>query len=255
MYEADDRLAGDPVWELFPAEGPGAPTALRGHGSSWAWVVGAAVLVALGLTVFPTLAVATVCLAVAWGDFARGRKFARSFPDKAIGTVCSRFHYGWGLWKLGMTAVVLMFGSVAFIKKDAEPPAALFAALVLVMIGFTASAVVTASGLFVAFRNGMRVWVGEGINRARTLLMAMLLVGFTIGILIPVTMVLGAWAGRGTRIEDEAGPFLLMLVLFGFMFGAPVALLLLLDWISRRVIADRPGKFGAKVPTVGKWSA
>jgi hypothetical protein len=29
----------------------------------------------------------------------------------------------------------------------------------------------------------------------------------------------------------------------------------ILDRISERVIADRPGKFGAKVPTVGKWNA
>ncbi len=39
------------------------------------------------------------------------------------------------------------------------------------------------------------------------------------------------------------------------MFAGPVIILLILDMISRRVIADSPGKFGPKVPTVGKWDA
>jgi hypothetical protein len=43
--------------------------------------------------------------------------------------------------------------------------------------------------------------------------------------------------------------------LFGCMFGGPVIILVVLDWFSRRVVADRPGKFGAKVPTVGKWNS
>ena len=47
----------------------------------------------------------------------------------------------------------------------------------------------------------------------------------------------------------------MMLGLFGCMFGGPVIILLVLDWFSRRVVADRPGKFGAKVPTVGKWNS
>jgi hypothetical protein len=30
---------------------------------------------------------------------------------------------------------------------------------------------------------------------------------------------------------------------------------LILDWFARRIIADRPGKYGPKVPTVGKWDS
>jgi hypothetical protein len=38
------------------------------------------------------------------------------------------------------------------------------------------------------------------------------------------------------------------------MFVGPLMILVVLDSISRRVVADRPGKFGPKVPTVGKWN-
>ena len=47
------------------------------------------------------------------------------------------------------------------------------------MGGFTVSATLTALGLLAASRSGMRVWIGEGVNRARTLLMGMLVAGFT----------------------------------------------------------------------------
>jgi hypothetical protein len=39
------------------------------------------------------------------------------------------------------------------------------------------------------------------------------------------------------------------------MFVGPVGILLVLDWVSRHIVADQPGKFGPKVPTVGKWES
>jgi hypothetical protein len=47
---------------------------------------------------------------------------------------------------------------------------------------------------------------------------------------------------------------LVLLGIWGCTFGGAVVILIVLDWISRRVVADRPGKFGAKVTTVGKWN-
>jgi hypothetical protein len=253
MYVEDDRLAGDPVWELFPKSGPGPSEATAGRrlDSPWAWGACAAVLVVLGLVVFPPLAVATAALAVAWKDFVRGRRIARFSPDRAVGMVSSRFTYGWGLWKLGMAAVVLMFVAVAFVAKEKTPPSGFVAAALLVMLGFTGSAVATASGLYAAFKNGLRVWVGEGVNQARTLLKSMLLVAFVVGILMPSLLMIPAPGPRGAGGEV---PYFLFWI-FGMMFGAPVVLLVVLDWMTRRVVADRPGKFDTKVPTVGKWSS
>jgi VanZ like family len=38
------------------------------------------------------------------------------------------------------------------------------------------------------------------------------------------------------------------------MFAGPVAILVVLDMVGQRILADQPAKFGPKVPTVGKWS-
>ena len=79
----------------------------------------------------------------------------------------------------------------------------------------------------------------------------MLLVGFTGCVLIPwIASLMSAGAGP----FNERSAIHLAGGMFGCMFVAPVIMLLLLDWISRRVVADRPGKFGPKVPTVGKWN-
>ena len=248
MHEADDRLAGDPVWELFPGLGS-APTISRNYRL---WIVIG--LMVGGWFVFPPVTVVTACLAVAAGDFRNGRRLALSIPDKAGGKVCARFRYAWGAWKVGMAAFVLMFVTISLFTAAGERrgvPPAFVAAMLLWMGGFTASAALTAAGMMAAYRSGMRVWVGQGVNQARTLLIGMLVVGFTVGVLGPMCLWL---TGRFPRAGDSQPDAVGVLGFFGCMFGGPLAILLVLDWLSRRVVADRPGKFGPKVPTVGKWN-
>jgi hypothetical protein len=259
MNETDDRLVGDPVWELFahPTPGPAQPASRIRRYGPWLFVAG---LIALGWFLFPPLAVVTACLAVAARDFRQGRQLARSIPSKAGGTICARFRYAWGAWKLGMTAIVLMVASVAIwpptksppTKSAAEPLEAFVAALLLVMVGFMLSAGWTAMGLRAAYRSGMRVWIGEGVNRAGTLFLGMLLVGYTLGVLGPICFWL---SGQFPRASDShMDPILASMMFFGCLLVGPIILLVILDGISRRVIADRPGKFGPKVPTVRKWN-
>ena len=50
------------------------------------------------------------------------------------------------------------------------------------------------AGLVRAYRSGMRVWVGEGVNQARTLLLGMLIVGFAVAVLGPMGVLLAAVA-------------------------------------------------------------
>jgi len=253
MEETDDRLAGDPVWELFPDPGPG-----HAHGflsardyRHWLVVVG---LVAVCWLMSPPLAVVTACLSVAVRDFRTGRQVARSIPDKAGGKVCARFSYAWGAWRLGCLAFVLMIVSAtASAKGKGELPPAFVASMLLWMGGFSVSAALTALGLLAAFRSGMRVWIGTGVNQARTLLMGMLIVGFTFVVLGPISIWLG---GRFPRAGDNQGAELpTLLVVLGCTFAGPVMILMVLDWVSRRIVADRPSKFGPKVPTVGKWNS
>jgi hypothetical protein len=254
MNEVDDRLAGDPVWELFPYPVPGHAQGSPGGRDYRQWLA-MACLVAGCWLLYPPLGVVTVCLAIAARDFRLGRQLARSIPDKAGGTVCARFTYAWGAWKVGCAAFALMFVVMILFSAAGgrrEVPPAFFAAMLLWMGGFSASAALTASGLLRAYRSGMRVWIGEGVNQARTLLLGMLVLGFTVVVLGPMCLWL---TGRFPRPSDGRGDDLWgLLAFFGCMLGGALVILLVLDWVSRRVVADRPGKFGPKVPTLGKWN-
>jgi hypothetical protein len=253
MSEIDDRLAGDPVWELFsgPA-GPSALDSLRGHRFQWWLITGA--LIAVTWLLKSVLAIVAACLSVGAGDFLKGRQLARSIPDKAGGSICARFTYAWGALKVGIAPFVMVWVALPIFPRahgTGGMPAA-FGPLMLLSIGaFTASAALTATGLFSAYRADMRVWIGEGVNQVRALLLHMLIVAF-------VYVVLGPWSvwlsRRFPRASDSrADDPLMMALFFGFLFAGPVLILVVLDILSRRVIANRPAKFGPKVPAVGKW--
>jgi hypothetical protein len=253
MNEVDDRLAGDPVWELFPypVGTPGPQTLIASNYTLWLAV---ASLIAVACLLSPALSVVLASVAVAVPDFRTGRQLARSIPNKAGGTICARFAYAWGAWKLGLAAFGLTFVVIVVfaIPAGPEPPSAFKASVILCTGGLTAAAVLTASGFLAAYRSGMRVWLGEGVNQARTLLMVMLIGGFTVGEIVPMIIWLG---GRFSRTNENGGLFVPeLLVLFGSIIGGALVILLLFDWLNQRVVADRPGKFGPKVPTVGKWN-
>ena len=82
MSEPDDRLVGDPVWELFPDPSPGHEARRSRRYLSWLAV---AILIVVAWFLYPPLSVIVACLAVAARDFQTGRRLARSIPDKAGG--------------------------------------------------------------------------------------------------------------------------------------------------------------------------
>jgi hypothetical protein len=250
--EPDDRLAGDLVWELFPAptERPKDIRARLRQG------VAAALLVVLTWFLWQPLAVVVACLAVSLKDFRRGRRLARTISDKAGGRVCSVFSHAWGAWKIGAAGfasgvvVVLVLGPF---QKEASIPTAFTLAMVFWFLGFIASAAMAAVGLARAYRSGLRVWIGEGVNQARALFLGMLVVGFALVVIMPVFLLLAPFL-TPRPANPHANPFLFLGILFSLMIGGSVVILVVLDHISRRVIAERPGKFGPKVPAVGKWN-
>jgi hypothetical protein len=218
--------------------------------------VGALVILWVVWVESPLLSFVLICLAATAKDFRSGRRLARSMPDKDGGRICARFAYAWGAFKFGITAFVLMmcvvfwFASATEKERD-EAVVAVSSLPLLGIAGFILSAVLTATSLVAAYRSGMRVWIGEGVNQARTLFMAMLIVIFFLVVLVPTCI----WMGGRVQPPAQEKPIIPALVmLFVSMFAGPIVILLTLDWISRRVLADRPGKFGPKVPTVGKWN-
>jgi hypothetical protein len=251
MDEIDDRLAGDRIWELVPYR---STRATRGpRFAFYAGWLAVACLVAASWTFSPSFAVATACLAVAAGDFRKGLQLAESIPAKAGGAVCARFRYAWGAWKLGLTALVFMFGTAVLVRRHSEIPPAFLASLLLCMGGFSLSAIWTSSALVLAYRSRMRDWVGEGVHKARTLSLAMLIVGFIFAVLGPICLQLAT----GVPLANESHGSVPVVVgaMFALLFGGPLAMLLILDRFCRRVVADRPGRFDAKVPMVGKWES
>ncbi len=248
MSEIDDLLVGDPVWELFPSE----PATLARRFRAWAE---AALLIIAAWLLNPHAGVLVACFEASFRDFRSGMRIFRTIPDKEGGRICALFADAWGTWKLGAAAFVMTF--VAAILeitqhgRSEDFPAPAMTAMLLWMGGFFMAAVLTAVGLVQAYRSGMRIWIGEGINQARTLLLGMLMVGFTCVVLLPLCFLLAAKAPAAT--DGDKGIMPLLIGEFSLMLGAPVILLIILDWFTRHIVADRPAKFGPKVPTLGKW--
>src|SRR5687767_8989085 len=133
MHEPDDRLIGDPVWELFPH--PAQPPPSRRLGS---WLATAIIVVAAWV-ISPPWAVLIACLAASLGEFRKGWQQRRAIPDKEGGGICSLFSYAWGAWRFGGAAFVLMFVTI-FLPMNAggakHPPPEFIAAAVLWLAGF-----------------------------------------------------------------------------------------------------------------------
>jgi hypothetical protein len=250
MSEIDDRLAGDPVWEIFPHQAAGVPQR-DGVARFGRWLAVACAVVACWVLA-PPLAVLLACLAIAVPEFRNGLRLARSIPDKAGRIVCARFTHAWGAWKLGLTALPFVFATILLGgHKQGEVPPGFLASVLLFTSGYSLSAILTAAGLVRAYRSGMRVWVGKGVNQARTLVLGMLIVGFTVAVLGPLCV----WFVVGVPRANQAEAIVPLIAMLSLMFVGPVVMLIVLDSVCRRVVADHPGNFDAKVPMVGKWDS
>jgi hypothetical protein len=204
----------------------------------------------------PALGVLIAGLAVAAGDFRYGRQLARSIPDKAGGAVCAQFTYAWGAWKLATTAFAFaIVTACTFGRKSPDIPPGFAPSMLLSLGGWLLSAILTFAGLIRAYRTGMRVWIGEGVNQARTLLLAMLMVGFAVAVLGPFGVLLTASAPFARDGDHFVGLILVVGATLALTLLSPVVMLIILDRLSRHVVADRPGKFGPKAPAVGKWDS
>jgi hypothetical protein len=251
MNEVDDRLAGDPVWELFADRAAG--TVPRSRRARYGRCFALACLVGAIWLISPPYGVMSACLAMAAGDFQLGRQLARSIPDKAGGTVCAHFTFARGAWKFSATAFALLFATIYIAGKEStQVPPAFVASMFSFLGGWFVSALLTASGLVRAYRSGMRVWVGEGVNHARMLLLGMLMAGFAVAVLGPMGVLLAASAPHAR----DSGEVFWVIVTVGTMLGVLVLgsflMLFVLDWLAQRVVANKPSKFGPKVATVEK---
>ena len=254
MSEVDDRLAGDPVWELFPYAAHAHEKESHDARDYRRWFA-VACLVAAAWLVYPPLAVVTFCLAVVAHDFRNGRQLARSIPDKAGGSVCARFAYAWCRVENGgdrLHAGIVVVPIWATLGDTRESAAGRSHSHAARNGRFRAiGRVDRASGLLTAYRTGMRIWIGDGENQAKTLLLSLIVMVFTVFMLGPYGLL--AHPRRSTGRAGRSDNLRAVLGLLACLFVAPIVILVIFGWASRRILADRPGKFGSKVPTVGKW--
>lgn len=249
MRDVDSTLAEDFDWALFPQDETQAPPWKR-----WLRWLEASFVVTLSWIIWPPLAVVLACLAISFGDFRRAHLASRSIPDRAAKWICLLFGYAWGFWTLGIAAFASFFVvamlNVSVLREQGMPDSALTAFL-LIPCGFVGAVILTSLGLVLALRSGMRIWIGEGRNQARTLLRGVLIVLFTIFGLGPILLLMVASVDRASQASKGSA---ILGYLFAAMLVGPLAILIVLDKISRRVLASHPGKFGLKVPSVKKGS-
>jgi hypothetical protein len=139
MELADDRLAGDLVWEMFPHPTQAATLARRMR-----FGLECDILIVLAWLLFPPLSVALACVTFAARDFRDGWRLARTIPDKAGGGICALFGYAWGAWKVGMVAFVSLFVSAAICAMQRVtdgPPMAIITGKIFWFGGFMSSSV------------------------------------------------------------------------------------------------------------------
>jgi hypothetical protein len=80
--------------------------------------------------------------------------------------------------------------------------------------------------------------------------MGMLIAGFTLLVMMPAFILLPGMLPRPA--EQPSSGLLVAALSLGCLLGVPAAILVVLDRLSKRVVASHPGKFGPKVPSVNK---
>jgi hypothetical protein len=204
-------------------------------------------------TAQPGLASLVACAKFGWADVRTAFWLRRVDPDRLRGQTCFWSYLTYGLWKVAVMATVAMiavgFLSSIFDRLPRQPQGkngispVLDGALAAAAMGFCLSLPTAYIAIWSAWRNGVRVWLGQAPRRARLErfwppqhggINAAPFVGLTILIMtvagITLVSILGAiiWANAGG-----------ILVLF---LGMLTALLIpsVLRSVSKRVIARSP---------------
>jgi hypothetical protein len=261
----------DPDFAVFNI-GPRTPEAGLGRPAFVVLLVGA-----LALSFFPAVSMPLGCVVWAWDDFRVWRWLKKADPDRVRGKVCSRFYLAWALWKTTLVAVAMMFATIwgQAMSQMVTPqglnttPAEFVAVMLVAMLGLPLSSMVTAFAATSALRRSVRVWVGaearwarddrtwppylarrrgSSSNRVRLMLIVS---GITVGVVVltvSIVVVLSALE----NVSKSPVPLILATVLL--LVGGPIAILVLLENLGRRIIAttasdcwsrcsedDRPG--------------
>jgi hypothetical protein len=129
-------------------------------------------------TAQPGLAALVACAKFGWSDVRTAFWLRRVDPDRPRGQTCFWAYLAFSLWKVAMMATITMiaigFFSVILEHIQRQPPAnpndvspVLVGVLTAAMLGFGLSLPAHYIALWLARRNGIRIWLGKAPNQAR----------------------------------------------------------------------------------------
>ena len=252
-----DNLGGQDDLDYDPAfEGGTEDDRLsrRRNRRLWFWFVVIAFVI-FEATANPSLAVAFGCIKFGWHDFLRALQLKRDDPSRVRGKVCARFSTAWGLTKISLVATVLMFAITNVEMRveaqegkpmagpNKQPPGTFMTAVFVVFVGMGASACVSGFAVVSALRHGLKVWVGSRVNRAKLVLAGAILTWVT-AITLVVTLV-----ALATLPKAGLTPVQLHLMSFTLLLGIPVSILVLLEALQRRIVAQTPTDCWGQLPS------
>jgi hypothetical protein len=127
-------------------------------------------------TAQPGLAAAVTCAKFGWSDWRVACWLRRVDPDWRRGQTCFWFYLAYGLWKVAVMSVVVIFllalaGSMVrrppvWAQGGGMPPAAV-GVLIAAGLGLGLSFFATYVSVWSALRNGVKVWLGAAPHQAR----------------------------------------------------------------------------------------
>jgi hypothetical protein len=240
-----------------------------------AWIRFLALAIAVvSLSMFPTISIPLGCVAWGWDEILLSRWLKRVDPDRVRGRVCSRFYLSWGLGRIGLMALAMMFGIIG-LQVAAEgspaqgnskpPPPESVGCLLVSLTGFLLSSAVTSFAVVTALRDSVRIWVGPEARWARadavwppqcarprgksTNRTKRILIGFIIT-LSTTGLIVGLFSWPFFSVPATTSPTITVAIVLLLLIGLPVLILLLLEWLSARIIAPTPSACWSSVDRV-----
>jgi hypothetical protein len=206
-------------------------------------------------TAQPGLAALVACAKFGWVDVRTALWLRRVDPDRGRGQTCFWAYLTYGLWKVAVMATLMMIAlgmfGVVFDRAARQPQAnngispVFGGALAAMAMGFGLSFPTTYLALWLALRNGVRIWLGHAPSRARKErfwppqhggVNAAPFVGFT-SLIMTLWLIVFA-AGVLAAVFQPAGVGVLVFLLG--TLAVVVLVMVVLFRVALRVIANSP---------------
>jgi hypothetical protein len=234
---------------------------------TWSVLLAAGILV-YELTAQPGLGAAVLCIKFGWNDLLTAFWLRRIDGRRARAGTCFWLYVASALWKIAITGTALMFAVPIFsgILNPAPPgpggvrpkggnhlPPEFLVAVLTTFFGFSLSGLTTVVAIWRAWRQGIRLWLHASVQRARRsnvwpALVAQYGAQNKVGRLV-LTALLGAYAVlllTGiillVAFKPVKGHEILLISFFVLLFlgGGPFTILILRDFLHRKVYASSP---------------